>query len=298
MDVPHSCHTTKSKMMAPTLRVQVKTWNHGDCTGVVGRVVRRLVCVDIFELRHRRFMPLHSCRIDHGQRHRDRRRQRLRDRRRGLCWVGNCSGWAGTGSGRAAAGSTGTTPGSAECPSGCTGTTVSAPLSGGLAIGALPNTAVPLEGRVGWGCECASGGRREIPCAASHAARTILPIAASSEGAPSPACHIGAQSTSGMSPGRSLSTSARLGHDPLDEFRTQDPRVEAHVAPALGSVLGFEARGRHSHYAFMGTGTQADVCLACRAALLAAWSRIIPLSVGHREGLILQHGSRSKASDL
>src|ERR1700722_3537769 len=36
MDVPHSCHATKSKMMAPTLRAQVKTWNHGECTWVVG----------------------------------------------------------------------------------------------------------------------------------------------------------------------------------------------------------------------------------------------------------------------
>jgi len=52
---------------------------------------------------------------------------------------------------------------------------------------------------------------------------------------------------------------ARLGHDLLDEFRTQDQSVDAHVAPALGYVFGFEARGRHSHYAFTGVGAQAEV---------------------------------------
>ena len=254
MDVPHSCHTTKSKMMAPTLRVQVKTWNHGDCTGVVGPVIGASSAWTT-----------------------------------STCAVGGSCRSTVTGSTTAVAIETGVVKGSATDAVGCAVSgrswfgrgrrrldgdhawfgRIPERLHGDDSVGADLGRARYWSAPQHRGTIGAKGrlGRRKrlrwmtgdslcrLPRRSDNSADRDLVRRRTVSGLPyrSP---IDIRNVSRQVFGHS---SARLGHDPLDEFRTQDPRVEAHVAPALGSVLGFEARGRHSHYAFMGTGTQADV---------------------------------------
>ena len=183
------------------------------------------------------------------------------------------------------AGGSGIAPGSAGCASGSTGTRVSAPLSGGLASDVLPKrrrhssdgslTRRRRFGRSRGHPTCRLRGRSNNSAYRGLVGRRTV------SGLPDPipidVRNVFAQ-VSGIS-------AARLGHDPLDEFRAQSPGVDAHVAPALGCVVGFEARGRHSHCAFAEDGDSGGNVMASCAATPRRLVTDHVLSVGHREGV-------------
>lgn len=91
--------------------------------------------------------------------------------------------------------------------------------------------------------EAPSGECGKSPRAVSKVARSILPIAASSEGAPSPARQIGAQSTTGIDAWVLI----RRG------VRAMTVGAQAGVASDLsGDGPDVETRSRHSHCAAAG----------------------------------------------